>query len=290
MVEKLPPEEQLPKVESQRLKPEEQEVIFADDEKEKNTQAEQAKKEEKLNPEKIDRLKKELEEHEIKETAEECDLRVQRELEKILSSDDSKDRDERMKNFLREKKAEGVKVNINYEHEPESVVKKFYHSITGERTFRPLSAYIYHNSYKSLDELNSDIFRDRENTPELDGVTGVEEVELENGEKGYLVRIDKKKWPSLMYVGFALPRRGIAFIPDGFSQGAEKAITDHEVYHLNNHKPPRSEGIVAKFFRELDAIWNTNIKKNFIGSVSLQVQGFINLPNAIKNVLENFIK
>lgn len=290
MPEKLPTKDSSATTESQKLRWEGQERVLSEKELDEERLAQEAKEEEKTNPKKIAELKREVgEKLERKETTEEYQLRAEKEFEKILSIPDSRDRDEKIKEFLAEKRAGGAQIDVGYTWQ-ENILKKFYHSFTGERVFRPLSGYFYHNSYKGLEELNSDIARDKEIVPELNGVTDVQEIDLENGKKGYLVKIDKRRWPSLTVIGCALPRRGVAFIPNGLSQDAERAITDHEVYHLNNHASEQLKPGIGKFFRELDTIWNTNIKKNFIGSVSLQVQGFINTPSTIINVIRNFIK
>ncbi|MCX6765174.1 MAG: hypothetical protein NT148_01395 [Candidatus Nealsonbacteria bacterium] len=281
--------EKFPLNQSETPQNSEKEEIVLNNEEVEETPATKEQIKEEINPENIDKLKNKLEKQVAREFAEEREVKAEKELGQIVKEEDTKERDERIRMFLSENRSESVKLDLEYRTRSKNIAEKIIHSISGRDNFWILSSYIFHNSYKSLDGLNSDISKDREKVPELKGVKGISEVALEDNTIGYLVRINIKDWPSLIYMGMAISGRGVAFIPDGLSKDSERAITDHEVYHLNNHKDkPKSR--IDKALRELDTIWNTNIKKNLIGYIKFQIGHIINSPNMVKNVIKNMIR
>jgi hypothetical protein len=112
------------------------------------------------------------------------------------------------------------------------------------------------------------------------GVTNIKQIILENGQPGYVVKIDKSKWvgafcgPGIAFIEF-----NIAFVADGLSKRSVKLIENHEVYHLNNHKAG-----------ELETVINTNLKKDLIGSAVVLIQSCINMPRWIINNIKEIIK
>lgn len=161
----------------------------------------------------------------------------------------------------------------------------------GSETSNKLAEYVLLNSGKTIEQLNQGLVFDKKKVKELQGVTSIQQITLENGNKSYIIKIGKKHWHSLLHgPGIALSRRGkaqVAIVVDGFSYRSEKLITDHEIYHLNNHTS--RVPYIQKLIRELDTVWETNIKPDIIGSLGVLVETTINIPNVVRTIIDKYI-
>lgn len=160
--------------------------------------------------------------------------------------------------------------------------------LTGNKVNLTIEQYVVQNLGLDIDKLNQGIQADKQNIPELEGVTGVRQIGLEDGSSGYIVKVRKDYWPGIG-PGTSSSRTGtrVAMIIDGFSKRAEELITNHEVYHLNHHRP---EQLLKMTKEQIDSIESETVKNTggIWGVARVWGEVALNIPSKIKSLVNNY--
>ncbi|MFA4891126.1 MAG: hypothetical protein WC604_02110 [Candidatus Gracilibacteria bacterium] len=78
---------------------------------------------------------------------------------------------------------------------------------------------------------------------QIEGVSKIEKIKTPKGNDVYVVRLEKERHTVIPFVGvgpgYSIPAKGpddinIVFVCEGYSPDAEKAIINHEFYHIDH--------------------------------------------------------
>ena len=153
-------------------------------------------------------------------------------------------------------------------------------ALLGYPTFFEIAKFLGEQGVNGQESLLEKIQLNSFSNERLASITDFELITLEDGQPGYVVKVDKSKWTGVVWgPGVAFPEMKIVFVADGLSERSTKLIKDHEIYHLNNPKAS-----------ELKTLIEANLKKDFIGSVALVIQSCVNMPRWLVNVAKEVKK
>lgn len=170
-----------------------------------------------------------------------------------------------------------------------SKLEEFSEMVLPMRKFYEIGTFIENAESHDPPLLKKKIEEAKKENPYLEGVKNIEHAVTLDNRDVLIITLEENHFPPnpLTGPGIAFPKKGIAFVCDGFSESAQKMIRDHEFYHLQKNAHIIHQIPVVNLFHETETVLKANVSQDIIGTARAGIETIKKSPKLIRRYIQH---